>query len=206
MSHNAEAISRWFADDGRNTLIVDHELNDESNVVDVGAYTGDWIGRMSSRYDSNFYALEPVKKFYNVLDNKFRDNEKIKCYNFGLSTKQENMKIVSNGDASSIVNNNNNGENISLVDLKYFMDCANIHTIDLLQMNIEGFEYQLLNNWFDEGHIQNINKILIQFHKVDNLDFRKAREDIQIKLVENGYQKQFDYPFVWESWQKVKDL
>ena len=202
MGHNDEAISKWFAANGDGTLSINHELSQSSNVVDVGAYTGEWIGRMTTLHDCNFYALEPVIKFYNTLSQRFANNSKVHCYNFGLSTEKQNLKISLDADATSTLNPKEGNEEIELVDLQHFMDHVKIDTIDLMQLNVEGYEYSLLDSWIELGTIKKIKKILIQFHKVEHLDFYKKREEIQQKLQDNGFIKQFDYPFVWECWEK----
>lgn len=202
MSVNKESIIAWRRDRGDFTLMLEHNLSDESIVVDIGAYTGAWIDVMSKKYKCNYYALEPVTKFYNTLSQKFVNNNKIHCYNFGLSTKKQNLKISINGDATSTFDQKEGNEEIRLVELQHFMDSANINTIDLMQLNVEGYEYSLLDSWIELGIIKKINKILIQFHEVEHIDFYKKREEIQQKLQDNGFIKQFDYPFVWECWKK----
>jgi asparagine synthetase B (glutamine-hydrolysing) len=73
--------------------------------------------------------------------------------------------------------------------------------VDLIQINIEGDEYDLLEHMIKTGSINKFKNIQIQFHLGIKNDFErrnKIKEGLQI----NGFINKFDYQFVWESWAK----
>ena len=203
MGLNDISIKKWFIDKGDQTLMLDHNLDNNSVVVDIGAYTGEWISIMSKKYKCNYYALEPVKKFYDIIEEKFKNNPKIRCLMNGMSSKNEIKLINISADGSSVFGNSNEKQSINLLDIETFMKLNNLEKIDLLQMNVEGMEYEILKSWIENSNIlSKINKILIQFHEVDDLDVIKEREYIQTSLLENKFKKCFDYFFVWECWEQ----
>lgn len=203
MALNDESIKKWMIDKGDQTLILDHKLNHNSTVVDVGAYTGVWIDVMSKKYKCNYYALEPVKKFYDILEEKFKNIPNVKCLMSGISSKNETKLINMLGDGSSVFGDSNTKQAIDLMDIETFMKRNNLKKIDLLQINVEGMEYEILKAWIENKNVLNkIDKLLIQFHEVDGLDVIKERKYIQDNLSKNKFKKYFDYPFVWECWGK----
>lgn len=198
---NKNSLKNWFRDNGDSTFMLEHELKNDSVVVDVGAYTGVWISQMLQRYDCAYYALEPVNEFFNILDNKFKKNKKVNCLNFGISTNNETLFISNSKDASSIFSKNPS-EKSQFYNFEKFLNISNLNKIDLIQINIEGMEYALLNQILDSKIILKIDKLLIQFHEVPSIDFIKQRKMIHDKMILLGYKKTFDYPFVWEGWEK----
>ena len=69
-----------------------------------------------------------------------------------------------------------------------------------MYMNIEGSEYKLLNEIIDSGYIKNINYLQVQFHSFVN-DSKELRRLIR-KQLRKTHKCIFNYPFLWESWQK----
>jgi len=48
------------------------------------------------------YIFEPVREYYAILKNKYRDNPKIKIFDFGLSNKNEEISIGKSQDGTSV--------------------------------------------------------------------------------------------------------
>jgi len=44
------------------------------------------------------YIFEPVVEYYDILENKYKNNPKIKIFNFGLSNKNEEIHIAKSLD------------------------------------------------------------------------------------------------------------
>lgn len=75
----------------------------------------------------------------------------------------------------------------------------NIDDIDLMKINIEGGEYELLEEIISQNYQNKIRNILIQFHNLSE-DPIKRREKI-IKKLSETHQIKFSYDFVWECFQ-----
>jgi|9_EtaG_2_1085328.scaffolds.fasta_scaffold35051_2 FkbM family methyltransferase len=200
---NKNSLNDWRRDNGDLTLMLSHDLNKDSIVLDIGAYTGVWISQMLPKYDCNYYAMEPISKFYNILNKKYEQHSKVRCLHTGIGTCNERRKINISGDASSIFGDGQ-GEEIVLCDLETFMNLESIQKIDLLQINIEGMEYEILNHWIETGVLKKIDKLLIQFHYIEGIDSVAERIKIQNHLSLCGFKECFSYPFVWEGWERIK--
>jgi phospholipid N-methyltransferase len=74
-------------DDGDSTHSINHQLDENSFVMDLGGYTGIWSQKIIDKYNCNVFIIEPVKEFYNILLDKYRDNPKVHILNVGVSTE-----------------------------------------------------------------------------------------------------------------------
>jgi len=199
------SASEWFRRGGDAKFLETHNLNQESVVVDVGGFTGSWAEKTIAKYDPKFFILEPVKSFQNVLDAKFSNNPKVKILKHGLGTPG-NFQISLSGDASSIFNAANEvaTETISILSFDDFISNNKIKEIDLLQVNIEGAEYDLLDQMLFSSFLTNIKKIQVQFHlNVENAV--EKRNSIRARL-SNTHRNTLNFPFVWETWELHKNL
>ena len=198
---NDVEIQRWFKDMGDYTHILNYDLNENSNVIDLGGYTGVWAELIIEKYNPNVYILEPVSSFYSGMVSKFSDNNKVHLMNVGIGTKNEDGIIYLSNDGTS--SNLSNGETISVKfnTFETILESWNLSEVDLLQMNIEGDEYSVLEHMIETGFINKIKNIQIQFHLGIDEAVEK-RDKIRENLIANGFAIKFDYPFVWESWTK----
>lgn len=198
------AVNKWFNDNGDELLRLDYPLTKDSIVFDLGGYKGDFAYEINKRYGCYVYVYEPVKKFYSECVERFKDNNKIKCINYGLSNENGNIAIGDNDDGSSIIRNNKSigSEQIVIKDFVEEFKFRKIAGIDLLKINIEGPEFLILPHIISNNIIEQIEHIQVQFH-----DFypnaMSLREEIRNSLSRTHTEK-WNYPFVWESWSKTK--
>ncbi len=194
-------LCRWFWNDGDNTHLVDHDLKRDSLVFDVGGYIGNFSDKIISKFNPQIYIFEPVKSYYLVLKDKYKDNEKVKIHNIGLSDRTRSELISVAGDASSMFVNSDEKEEIKLVDIVEFMKESHLNgTIDLLSINIEGGEYPLLKRIIESGLIKRVENLQVQFHHFIPLA-SKMREKL-LQGLSKTHETTFSYPFVWEGFRK----
>ena len=91
--------------------------------------------------------------------------------------------------------------NVKFLKIEKLLEIWNLQKVDLIQINIEGDEYSLLENMITNGVINKFSNVQVQFHLgIENDVARRIK--IREGLVLNGFKNKFDYPFVWESWYK----
>ena len=198
---NSSVIGKWFADNGDNTHNITYDLNEDSVVMDLGGYTGVWAQQMIDKYNPNVYIIEPVTEFYEGMITKFIDNGKVHLMNVGVGTEDKDGFIFMSGDGTS--SNLTNGEsiNVKINTIDTILGKWGLNEVDLIQVNIEGDEYPLLEYMIKKGSINKFKNIQIQFHLGIENDVDRRNKIID-GLIENGFKNNFDYPFVWESWGK----
>lgn len=200
-SLNSTEVKRWKKDRGDHTFNVDYNLNHNSIVIDIGGYTGTWADIIFQKYQCNVYIVEPVPQFYSVLENKFKNNSKIHLINVGIGNKNKKDIIFVNNDASSANSNTGDPIEVQFITIDKLFEQWHLSFVDLIQINIEGAEYSLLENMIAKNFLSKFKNIQIQFHMtVDNYETR--RNIIRQELINNGFELKFDYPFVWEGWHK----
>lgn len=193
---------RWSDDQGEWTLRVNYNLSTDSIVFDLGGYDGKWSQRIYDRYKCKIYIFEPVDDFYNIIKNLFINNNNIFVYNDGAGGKNEFVDIYMSENSTSVFDckNNNDKKTISIKKLSEFIDEQKIKNIDLLKINIEGMEYDLLDDLIFSDKLSLFEDIQIQFHDfVPNATER--RNSIRESLSKTHYLT-YDYEFIWENWKR----
>lgn len=202
MTLNSISLSKWIANDGDNTHNITYELNENSKIMDLGGYNGVWAQQMIEKYNPYVYIVEPVNSFYENMSNKFLNNKKVKLLNVGVGVEDKDGIIYMNGDSTSSKLSDGKSVNVKFNTIESILKHFNIDNVDLLQINIEGDEYSILEKMLKTGTINKIKSIQIQFH-LGVGDEIQRRGKIRDGLVKNNFKINFDYPFVWESWSKI---
>lgn len=201
LSKREHSVRKWFKENGDQTLRLDYPLNKESIVVDVGGYKGDWAAEIYCRYCSNIFVFEPVGQFFDQIQERFKNNDKVEIFPFGLSGDDKNVEVSIEGPASSAFKKTESLEKITLKKAsKCFEGLGIAECVDLIKINIEGEEYSLLDNLIDSGMVKNINNIQVQFH--DFVPDAKAKMQALNEKLSLTHELTYQYEFVWENWRK----
>jgi len=203
----SDVHDRWRADKGDDIKVIDYPLDENSQVIELGGFHGLWTKRISSKFNCNVLVIEAIPDFYNKMVEEFdyylKDNRhKIKTENFGISTVEKEVTFAVDGDATSSYLNSSNKVTVKCLPLEHFLDKHSIERIDLIQINVEGEEYPLLENWIESGLINKIKFLQVQYHKFGE-DYESKRLNIQEGLKKLGFKLRYEYPFVWESWENT---
>jgi len=197
-----QKINEWFADKGDLTHNLNHDLDENSIVMDLGAYGGLWAYQLLQKHPKcKVYLIEPVPKFFEACKNNFSDNSNVQCRMVGVSKSDQFTTVELTGDATK--SNSSGDVTIELVSIENIMDHWNLEKIDLLQINIEGDEYELLEHWISTGIITKFKTLQIQFHfsPIGPSDSDDRKKKIQESLSHIGYTQKFNYNYVWECWE-----
>ncbi len=192
-------LQRWWQDDGDNSLICNYNLNQDSTVMDLGGYTGVWAKKIIDRFDCNVYVIEPLTEFYQQMVEKFQHNQKVHLLNAGIAPIDKKDYIYLNQDSTSSTSTSGEKVLVEYRSIHRILSDWNLSEIDLLQMNIEGDEYPVLESMIIDQSILKFKNIQVQFHLGVPDDINKHTR-ICNKLYQLGFRLRYSYPFVWESW------
>lgn len=198
-----KAIKKWRADNGDYNLIPVHDLNENSLVLDIGGFHGDFSAEIYARYSCNIKIFEPVPHSAERIRKRFERNSKIEVFEIGLGghTSTESMSV--NQFSSSVYRNvGKDTITIKIEDIVDWLESNKIEKVSLMKINIEGGEYELLDRLIDSKYIRNTNELQIQFHDFFP-DAKEKMNKIQAKLAET-HQLTYQYPFIWENWKLKK--
>jgi FkbM family methyltransferase len=194
-------LSLWRDHRGDNTHILNHNLNSDSIVLEIGGFTGVWSTQVYNKFKCNVYVIEPIKEFYNQMVDKFKEQSNIHLLNVGVGVEDRKGVIYLSDDGSSSNTENNIPVEVEFRTLNRILSEWSIQKVDLLQMNIEGDEYPIIEDMLNTGVIDKIKTLQVQFHLGIEND-RERRETICEKLKARGFKLKYSYPFVWEAWIK----
>jgi FkbM family methyltransferase len=199
MEYNFSEHQRWVNAKGDQTHRIDYPLLENSVVVDAGGYQGGWTETIWEKFRPNIHVLEPLNSYYYKIEERFRSKEKIKVYNYGLSSKEGDFLLNLDNDSSSIYKPGSDVEKVKMKTFKLFLEESGIDQIDLMKINIEGAEYELLEDIIEKGLQKRIKNIQVQFH-VFIPDCNERRRKIRESLSET-HECTYNYDFIWENWK-----
>jgi FkbM family methyltransferase len=165
-------------------------LRDEIVIIDLGACRGEFIEEMNSLYK--------VKKAILVEPNPTNFKHLIKrenyiLYNNLISNKEEIIKFWEDPKSpynGSVVFNYFNGieHQIESITLDKIINDNNIDYIDILKIDIEGSEYELLEN-INIDILGKVNQITVEFHDFIDTNLKNRTEDIILKFQKFGFNR-----------------
>lgn len=148
-------------------------LDNNSILFDVGGHIGQFTSDAIKKINPYIYVYEPNKRLYKQLKRNFSNNKKIVIINKALYSKIQKIPLYITGrvDVGSSLDKNKVKNNIIkdvynvyTTTIEKELEELNIDKIDYLKLNIEGSEYEILNNL--QPHILNkIYQIGVSFHK-----------------------------------------
>lgn len=194
-------VERWFKDKGDLTLRLDYPLSSDSVVLDLGGYHGDFAADIHAKYGCSVYIFEPVPEFYDHCVNRFRGNTKIQCFNYGLSSADGWLDISLADNASSFASPHAKGktERVEVRSIIPTILALGITRIDLMKINIEGGEFDILQELVSSNYIGKITNLQIQFH--DFFDDAAEKRSKLRNLFRLTHTETWNYEFVWENWE-----
>jgi len=202
MNYNYTEHQRWVNDQGDKTHRVNYPLDKESIVVDAGGYHGNWSEEILNRYKPRIFILEPMDSYYQDILKKFQGKDEVTVYNYGLSSAEGEINLHLDNDSSSIYKEGNGTQKIKVKTIGSFMQESGIEKIDLFKINIEGAEYELLEDIIKKEIHLRIDNIQVQFH-VFIPDCQERRRKIREELSKT-HECTYNYEFIWENWRIKK--
>jgi FkbM family methyltransferase len=191
--------------------------DDNFNIIECGGHLGNDTLKLSNIFKNGvIYCIEANVKLYEHLIKNVNKNN-VKIFNYCLSDKTgySEFYIDSNteGDmgASSILESTDNYLNnyikkedkviIQSITLEDFLKCNNLDKIDLLWLDVEGFEFYILNSSIDT-----LKKIKYIYTEVNFQEFRKngkLYDDIKSLLLNNNFIELYKWEqgAKWGEWQ-----
>ena len=190
-------------------------------LVVIGAHSGIHIKDLISEYaNSKILLVEPVPYNYQILENDYKNNEKIfisrnaifdeaKKDNFYHVKKESIKKLgkhwasqIGSFDKNHILNHKNKrfdikDDDIQITEVEFitFQDLVkkySINSINKLQIDVEGAEYKIMNS-IDYNKIKIKNIFFESKHFDGTFTEGEKLKEIKDKLISNGYNlKQID--------------
>ena len=190
----------WERDRGDEIKIIDYPLDSTSQVIELGGFTGVWSKKIIEKFNPNLLIVEPVPQFVYELKRQFNNNPKVNIEESAISTSNKKINLYVKGSATSeTIQVSDRQISVDCYDINYLISKYNLSKIDLIQVNIECEEYPLIMNWIETGFLKNVKYLQVQFHTFCE-NYEERYETIFQGLKKIGFEINYKYDFVWESW------
>ena len=151
--------------------ILSKLINNNPIIFDVGAEDGSSCERYLKIFKSPFiHSFEPRKDKYEIMCEKFKNNNNIFLNNLGVGSVNEIREFyqIDNGGRSSFLKstvddvNNQKKINTKLITIDSYLKNNKIKKINLLKIDVQGFEDEVLNGAKEILKNQNIDVIELE--------------------------------------------
>ena len=168
------------------------DMSKLKTVFDLGANNGLFIQKMLSYGVESVHAFEPNPNALTNLYDRYKNNNNVKIINKAVSSKCDKLTFHYHPENSTISAFNRDhlvphlpsNELIEIqvdtIRLDRYCDMNSINNIDLLKIDVEGAEYDILEN-LDDNFYKKVQNLLIEFHDNNNQQLKNLIQFIREK-------------------------
>jgi FkbM family methyltransferase len=172
------------------------DLTPDSVVAEVGGYKGRWALQIAERYRPRLFVFEPQTWAAEVCRAALGDAATVLNYGLGVEDVEHGMGEWETDGCSFVKSSTVGPVHFGLIrEIGAAFNRLGITTVDLLLMNIEGYEYMLLPHMLDHGILP--RRLMVQFHGSDA--DTTAMFD---RLAAAGYTVLWTYGQVLTAWER----
>jgi FkbM family methyltransferase len=197
-------MQSWFDVKGDETYAVNWPLTGQSIVVEIGAYKGRWSTQIVDKYGCKVFAYEPQPWAFNELVQESKTRPTLIPFNYAVGLKDGSFPMSEwETDACSFMYTDRRKRGVARMReaTQVFAELAKYGHIDLVMMNIEGYEWLLVPYLLDMGIGSIIERLCVQWHTF--VDDPGPRYDIICdKFREQGFERLWSYFPTLEAWCK----
>ena len=160
------------------------------------------------------HVIEPVTPMVNALRQRFKANPEVKLHQFALAKESGEMRMAyrSPTDAAAKIYppgqpldkgwEDATVEKVKLLTFDQAWEVMGLHVVDLLNMNIEGIEFELMDALLTSGKQRKIRNLQIQFHvhagvEVEDKIGKRCKFHA---ILRETHELVYNFPWVWEQW------
>jgi FkbM family methyltransferase len=186
-----------------NQILHTANIDQDSIVIDVGAFIGDWSVTIAEKYNPTIYAFEPNPKPFERLLIHAGKNPKFKPLPVGLGDEDLEADFTLKGLGSSMLEDRADHSDVPKMRVKIrsvdsIWNELALNNVQLMKVNIEGAEFPLFERMIETGLLDKVDTYLIQFHEWHEHAYSRRRR-IRRELAKT-HELEWDYNFVWEKW------
>lgn len=192
-------IESYILDGYNEMLFANLNLVPADQAIIVGGYIGESASIVHSVYGVKIQILEPISEYASLLARRFSSIQNIEIICAAAANFNGNIELSLDGERTGV---GANGVQVQVpaIDFAQFIQ-KNSQEIALVEMNIEGGEYDVIPHLITTGQISKIRFLLIQFHRY-SLNEETLRAQIREKL-SLTHTLVFSYDWVWEKWERI---
>jgi FkbM family methyltransferase len=145
-------------------------------VIDVGANIGDYtlIASRKVGTSGNVLAFEPLSETFSILKRNLQLNEIVHCKTFqkAVGEKPDIVDLYKNNASGTMghLDSTLNGQNLikkgetEVITIDDMLNSNNIKNVNMMKIDVEGFEHEVLLGCIQSFKEKKIKKILCEIH------------------------------------------
>ena len=157
---------------------------------DIGSNVGMYAVFIAKRYSCNVNAFEPSKKYHRILRLNTCFFKKVEAHNFGLGSNEKYEEIILTEEpGSNYINRkklNKNQKSSEICEIRTIKQLSNIKAPDLAKIDVEGFEYEILNCSIDFFK-KNKTLLILEIDEENLKRYSKNKKDILDLMKSRNY-------------------
>lgn len=188
----------------REFMIHLKKLSSSNLVIDIGANVGR-VSEVLARRGLTVIAFEPNPEAFKKLRIVAQKYKNIELRNEAAGIKDQQVKLFLHKDikttdvdltqSSSLLSAKpnvaaDNFELVNEIDFAQYLKSLD-KPVELVKMDIEGYEVELLNHLLDEDAIRNVNYFYVETHERKFVDLTFPTEKLKERIKKEGYENKF---------------
>lgn len=178
---------------------LDWPLARDSVVVDVGGFTGRWALQIAERYQPRLYVFEPQPWAADVCRAVLGERATVLPYGLGVADAIAPMARWET-DGCTFVTDGPQAQYGEIREIGAVFAEVGIESIDLMMMNIEGYEYTLIPHMLDRGILP--ARLMVQFHTFADPGGTQLAT-IHTRMAALGYTSPWTYGPMLTAWTYI---
>lgn len=177
--------------------VYEFEKKEKPVIVDCGSNVGLSIIYYKKKYpDAQITAFEPDEMLFNLLKKNLKtfDYDDVLAYNQAVWVKDGKIGFSSSGDLGGKISIDDSGASLTVKTFRLKKLLGK--KIDFLKLDIEGAEYEVLNDCAEE--LKNIGSLFIEYHSIPSHE--QTLDKILRLLKEAGFRTYIR--IAWENMNK----
>ena len=197
-AHKAGSVHQKFWQDGGIDLLASVEEVEDKNVIVLGGYLGDSVDRYIKLGASTIDVFEPVSEYFEKMADRFKSVSQVNLIDKAAWIRNETLEFWLDSDGTGFSGRTGTSISVEAIRLSNWLSRQEEGKKYFIEINIEGSEYELLEDLISSGIVNRLATILVQFHNFSP-ESESQRENIRSKLA-NSYSEKMNYEWVWEKW------
>lgn len=172
-------------------------LTPQSIVIDCGAHKGQWASAIAERYGCTVHAYEPVPVFSLTID-RHPKHGRVIVHSFAVGGEARMERIHVQGDSSGMFATAPDSVEIPVMPIRAVL--ADFTDVDLIKLNVEGMEFEILEDVIRRELARKLRNIQVQFHTCAPA-FDSRYGAIREALLKTHHLT-FDAPWCWQNFER----
>lgn len=195
--NNKITLNQWKKNNGEN-LRIHKGLQENDVVFEIGANDSSYVSDILYKNNRNplIIAFEPSKYY-----DKYRiEDDRVVYYNYGLSNFNGKAKLSRMYEGGSIIDCKTNNQ-YDIIDIRKISDFTkHFNSITVLNINIEGAEYECIYDLYLTNELLKIKYLYIQFHHFNNQELFNKKIFIK-NLLSSTHKISWEFDDLWTKYE-----